>query len=64
MADLHQFNGKTHFFYNLDPNCRQKYSLDPQRNYIGFFIAGAIEPKFVEIDKDVTAEMLDRVLTD
>ena len=64
MSDLHRFGGKTKFFYNLDPNCRRQYNLDPQKKYVGFFLAGATEPKFVEMDEDITAEMLDRVLTD
>ena len=64
MSDQHQFGGKTNFFHNLDPDCRLKYDLSPQKNYVGIFIAGTKEPYFIEMDEDVTAQMLDRVLTD
>ena len=64
MADHHRFDGKTGFFYNTDPECFNLHGLDHQKDYIGFFNGVLAAPKFVEYDVPISAEELDRILTD
>ena len=65
MADQYRFEAKTGFFYNQDPECFSLHNLDHKKDYIGFFNGVLAAPKFVEFgEKPISAEELDRILTD